>query len=104
MRVSALNTSGRAKGAEPMNTYEIVTERIINLLEQGEIVVFWKIEDADQTDPDAAQNEGDESARRRFLLRFYRVWNVEQCALPQAVLYKLPPIEPHQHDPIEAAE
>jgi len=117
-----------------MNTYEIVTERIINLLEQsvipwrrpwaatglprnlvskktyrginsfllgatkyvspywltfkqanqlggavrkgehGEIVVFWKIEDADQTDFDAAQNEGDESARRRFLLRFYRVW------------------------------
>ena len=147
-----------------MNTYEIVTERIINLLEQsvipwrrpwaatglprnlvskktyrginsfllgatkyvspywltfkqanqlggavrkgehGEIVVFWKIEDADQTDPDAAQSEGDESARRRILLRFYRVWNVEQCALPQAVLDKLPPIETHQHDPIAAAE
>jgi antirestriction protein ArdC len=72
--------------------------------EHGEIVVFWKIEDADQTDPDAAQSEGDESARRRFLLRFYRVWNVEQRALPQAVLDKLPPIETHQHDPIEAAE
>jgi antirestriction protein ArdC len=40
MRVSALNTSGRAKGAEPMNTYEIVTERIINLLEQG--VIPWR--------------------------------------------------------------
>ena len=147
-----------------MNSYEIVTERIINLLEQGvipwrrpwaatglprnlvskktyrginsfllgatkyvspywltfkqanqlggavrkgehgEIVVFWKIEDADRTNPDAEQSEGDESARRRFLLRFYRVWNVEQCALPQAVLDKLPPIETHQHDPIEAAE
>jgi antirestriction protein ArdC len=42
--------------------------------EHGEIVVFWKIEDADQTDPDAVRSEGDESARRRFLLRFYRVW------------------------------
>ena len=147
-----------------MNTYEIVTERIINLLERGvvpwrqpwaatglprnlvsnktyrginsfllgatkyvspfwltfkqanqlggavrkgehgEIVVFWKIEDADQTDPDVAQNEADEGARRRFLLRFFRVWNVEQCALPQAVLDKLPLIETHQQDPIEAAE
>jgi antirestriction protein ArdC len=147
-----------------MNTYEIVTERIINLLERGvipwrrpwaatglprnlvskktyrginafllgatkyvspywltlkqanqlhgsvrkgehgEIVVFWKIEDADQADPDAPYGEGDESTRRRFMLRFYRVWNLEQCALPQAVLDKLPTIETHQHDPIEAAE
>ncbi len=72
--------------------------------EHGEIVVFWKIEDAGRTNPDAEQSEDDESARRRFLLRFYRVWNVEQCPLPQAVLDKLPPIETHQHDPIEAAE
>src|SRR6202050_2357701 len=72
--------------------------------EHGEIVVFWKIEDADQTDPNAAERESDESAPQRFILRFYRVWNVEQCALPQAVLDKLPPIETHQHDPIEAAE
>jgi antirestriction protein ArdC len=160
----ALPGSGRGKGAEPMNTYEIVTERIINLLEQGvipwrrpwaatglprslvskkiyrginsfllgatkyvspywltlrqanqlggsvrkgehgEIVVFWKTENADQMDPDEAPSEGDESARRRFILRFYRAWNVEQCALPQAVLDKLPAVETHQHDPIEAAE
>jgi antirestriction protein ArdC len=72
--------------------------------EHGEIVVFWKIEDTDQTDSDAVQSEGDERARRRFLLRFYRVWNVEQCAFPQAVLDKLGTIETHQHDPIEAAE
>ena len=31
-------------------------------------------------------------------------WNVEQCQLPQAVLDKLPKIETHEHDPIEAAE
>ena len=36
--------------------------------------------------------------------RFYRVFNLEQCELPQAVLDKLPKIETYQHDPIEAAE
>ena len=46
----------------------------------------------------------DAKARRRFLLRYYRVFNLEQCELPQAVLDKLPKIETHEHDPIEAAE
>jgi antirestriction protein ArdC len=147
-----------------MNTYEIVTERIINLLERGvipwrrpwastglprnlvskktyrgvnsfllgatkyvspfwltlkqanqlggsvrkgehgELVIFWKVEGLDETDRDTVNIEGNESARRRLLLRFYRVWNLEQCALPQAVLDKLPTIEIHEHDPIEAAE
>jgi antirestriction protein ArdC len=32
------------------------------------------------------------------------VFNVEQCELPQAALDKLPKIETHEHDPIEAAE
>ena len=147
-----------------MNTYEIVTERIINLLEHGvipwrrpwvstglpcnlvskkqyrgvnsfllgatkyvspywltlkqanqlggsvrkgehgELVIFWKVEGMDEADRDTANIEGNETARRRLLLKFYRVWNLEQCALPQAVLDKLPTIETHQHDPIEAAE
>jgi antirestriction protein ArdC len=148
-----------------MNTYEIVTGRIINLLEQrvipwrrpwaatglprnlvskkqyrgvnsfllgatkyvspywltlkqanqlggsvrkgehGEIVIFWKVEGGvDEADRDTANIEGNETARWRLLLKFYRVWNLEQCALPQAVLDKLPTIETHQHDPIEAAD
>ena len=53
---------------------------------------------------DMANIEVNETGRRRLLLKFYRVWNLEQCALPQAVLDKLPTIEMHQHDPIEAAE
>jgi antirestriction protein ArdC len=32
------------------------------------------------------------------------VFNLEQCDLPQAVTDKLPRIETHQHDPIEAVE
>ena len=148
-----------------MNTYEIVTERIINLLEQevipwrrpwsatgaprnlvsnktyrgvnffllsatkhgspywltlkqandlggsvrkgehGQIVVFWRVDEAANGDVESdLGQEDDERNRRRFILRFYRVWNMEQCSLPQAVLDRLPKIETYQHDPIEAAE
>jgi antirestriction protein ArdC len=149
-----------------MNTYEIVTERIINLLEQdvipwrrpwnaagaprnlvskksyrgvnffllsatkyvspfwltlkqanelggsvrkgehSQIVVFWRIDEAANcnTEPDPEELESNAKAQRRFVLRFYRVWNVEQCDLPQALLDKLPKIETYQHDSIEAAE
>jgi len=144
-----------------MNTYEIVTERIVNLLESGiipwrkpwtstglprnlvskkpykgvnyfllsatkyvspfwltyrqarelgghvrkgeesTIVIFWKAEDVKQS---LEVEETDDKNNRRFLLRYYHLFNLEQCELPQAVLDKLPKIETHQHDPIEAAE
>jgi antirestriction protein ArdC len=149
-----------------MDTYAIVTERIVNLLEQGivpwrrpwsatglprnvvskkpyrgvnlfllsatkyvwplwltmkqanglggsvrkgehsQIVVFWKVDQIPNADSesDSQEHEADEKARRRFVLRYYRVFNLEQCEFPQAVLDKLPKIETHQHDPIEAAE
>ncbi len=72
--------------------------------EESTIVVFWKVEDATRSTEDLDSAEPDEKARRRFLLRYYRVWNLEQCELPQAVLDKLPKIETREHDPIEAAE
>jgi len=73
--------------------------------EESTIVTFWKIDDAKQNDTEDLDAEPkDEKSRRRFVLRFYRVWNLEQCELPQAVLDKLPKIETHQHDPIEAVE
>lgn len=149
-----------------MTTYEIVTERIVNLLEQGvipwrrpwsaggaprnlvskkvyrgvnffllsatkyvspywltfrqanelggtvrkgehgQIVIFWKVDqDADpESDADAKNIDECEKSRRRFVLRFYRVFNAEQCELPQTILDKLPKIETYRHDPIEAAE
>jgi antirestriction protein ArdC len=74
--------------------------------EHGTIIVFWKVDD-DRADNDRDHDETSDTStkdRRRFLLRYYRVWNVEQCQLPQAVLDKLPRIETHEHDPIEAAE
>jgi len=71
--------------------------------EESNIVVFWKVEDLDEQAEDLDAGE-DKKARRRFLLRYYRVFNLEQCELPQAVLDKLPKIETHQHDAIEAVE
>ena len=72
--------------------------------EESTVVVFWKVDDAKQSTEDLDNEETDEKTRRRFLLRYYRVFNLEQCELPQAVLDKLPKIETHEHDPIEAAE
>ena len=67
-------------------------------------VVFWKVEDLKQRTDDIADDESEANTRQRSLLRFYRVWNLEQCELPQSVLDKLPKMETHQHDPIEAVE
>jgi len=72
--------------------------------EESTAIVFWKIEDAKAIPEDLDANETEKKTRRRFLLRFYRVWNLEQCELPQAVIDKLPKVETHQHDPIEAVE
>src|SRR5579875_2749714 len=73
--------------------------------EESTIVTFWKIDDAKQNETEELDVEPkDEKNRRRFVLRFYRVWNLEQCILPQAVLDKLPKMETHQHDQIEAVE
>jgi antirestriction protein ArdC len=72
--------------------------------EESTIVVFWKVDDLKENAEDADHEQPEHKTRRRFLLRYYRVWNLEQCELPQAVLDKLPKIETHEHDPIEAAE
>jgi antirestriction protein ArdC len=71
--------------------------------EESTIVVFWKVDDLKENAEDADQERPEQKTRRRFLLRYYRVCNLEQCELPQAALDKLPKIETHDHDPIEAA-
>ncbi|MBF6570788.1 MAG: DUF1738 domain-containing protein [Candidatus Binataceae bacterium] len=72
--------------------------------EESTAIVYWKIENAKSSPEDLDAQETEKKTRRRFLLRFYRVWNLEQCELPQAVLDKLPKMETHQHDPIGAIE
>ena len=72
--------------------------------EESTLIVYWKVDDAEQRTEHLAAEEPEGKTRRRFLLRYYRVFNVEQSELPQAVIDKLPKIETYQHDPIEAAE
>jgi antirestriction protein ArdC len=74
--------------------------------EHSQIVVFWKVDQIPIADSesDSEEHGSDNKTHRRIVLRYYRLFNLEQCELPQAVLDKLPKIETHQHDPIEAAE
>jgi antirestriction protein ArdC len=72
--------------------------------EESTVVVFWKVGDLQQSIEDLGTKETGEKNKRRFLLRYYRLFNLEQCELPQSVLDKLPKMETHQHDPIEAVE
>src|SRR5215831_18592730 len=58
--------------------------------EQSTIVVYCRIDDVVQRSEGLDVEETEIKARRRFLLRFYRVFNLEQCDLPQAVTDKLP--------------
>ena len=70
--------------------------------EESTIVVFWKVEDFERSSEDRDLEEHDHQNHRRFLLRYYRIFNLEQCELPQSVLDELPKIETHQHQPITA--
>jgi antirestriction protein ArdC len=72
--------------------------------EESTLIVYWKVDAVKQSTEELESDESKEKNRRRFLLRFYRVFNLEQCELPHAVLEKLPKIGTHEHDPIEAAE
>lgn len=65
--------------------------------ERSTLVVFWKKTERTVHD----EETGDETERKGFLLRYYRVFNAEQCdglELPE------PPGVTHEHKPIEAAE
>jgi antirestriction protein ArdC len=72
--------------------------------EESTAIVFWKVDDARDDEDSTSISERDDNTRSRFLLRYYRVWNLEQCELPAKVLDKLPKTETYQHDLIEAAE
>ena len=53
--------------------------------EESTIVVFWKVDDLKENAEDADDEQAEQKTRRRFLLRYYTVRNLEQCELPQAV-------------------
>ncbi len=78
--------------------------------EKSTPVVFWRIyvdgvevrANSDQHEPEHEQEEG--QGRRRFVLRYYSIFNTEQCELPASVSEKLAFPEQRQLDPIEACE
>lgn len=66
--------------------------------EKGTVIVFWKPVLYKDTDKD-----GNETERRVFMLRYYRVWNAEQCEglrLPESAAVK----EEKMFTPHEEAE
>jgi antirestriction protein ArdC len=78
--------------------------------EKSTPVVFWRIyvdgveikANGDQHEPEHALEQ--ERGSRRFVLRYYAVFNTEQCELPAAVNETLALPKPHQLDSIEACE
>jgi antirestriction protein ArdC len=70
--------------------------------EKSTVVGFWKVEDCRENNEDLDPDESNGKNNRRFLLRYYHIFNFEQCELPQAVLDKLPKTETRKHAPISA--
>ena len=76
--------------------------------EKSTPIAFWKISidevevKAGELEMEALEMEG--QSRRRFVLRYYSVFNMEQCELPATITDKLAPPEQRQLDPIEACE
>ena len=73
-------------------------------------VVYWRVyvdgvevkANSDQHEPEHEQEES--QGRLRFVLRYYSIFNTEQCELPASVSEKLAFPEQRQLDPIEACE
>jgi antirestriction protein ArdC len=65
--------------------------------ERSTLVVFWKQTKRTVVD----EQTGNETERKGFSLRYYRVFNAEQC---EGLVLPDLPADLHDHDPIEAAE
>lgn len=87
-------------GSPWWGTYKNIAERggQVRKGEHSTLVVFWKRTERNVID----EQTGDAIERSGFLLRYYRVFNVEQCdglEVPET-----PGVEAHEHEPIEAAQ
>ena len=78
--------------------------------EKATPVVFWRVY-VDGVEVKASGNESDPEngltggpGRRRFVLRYYSVFNTKQCDLPAAITEKLQVPEERPIDPIAACE
>jgi antirestriction protein ArdC len=80
-------------------TYRQAKERgaTVRQGEKASPVIFWKKLDADKAEPDPVTGK----TRAPFVLRYYSVFNSEQC---DGLNLATPEAEPRVVDPIEAAE
>jgi antirestriction protein ArdC len=75
--------------------------------ERSTPAVFWKIYvDGVEVKAGEAEPETQETqqGRRRFVLRYYALFNTEQCEFPATITEKMALPEQHELDPIEACE
>jgi antirestriction protein ArdC len=70
--------------------------------EKSTLICFYKTET--KRDPDAQDGEISSADKTRWILRYYLVFNLEQCDLPEKVLATIPKPETTEHNPIEEAE
>jgi antirestriction protein ArdC len=70
--------------------------------EESTLIIYWKIENSQRDDEDPDMTEDTVRSSRRILLRYYRLFNFEQCELPQSIQDNLPKIAIHEHGPISA--
>lgn len=68
--------------------------------EKSTVVVFWKRNQYVKENTETGEDE----TRNGIVLRYYRVFNIEQCDLPQAWLDKLPKPEIREHEPVSEAQ
>lgn len=68
--------------------------------EHGHTVVFWKFFDAEGDDENNDEPRG-ETRKRIPMLRYYTVFNVEQCEIDPS---KIPSVQLEDFDPIERCE
>jgi antirestriction protein ArdC len=87
-------------GSPWWGTYKQVHERDAQVRkgERSTLVVFWKRTDRKVAD----EATGEETDRSGFILRYYKVFNAEQCDGLQVP--ELPGSDIHEHEPIDAAE
>jgi antirestriction protein ArdC len=71
----------------------------VNKGEKGTPVVFWKTYKKNEIDPDTRKVK----EASRFVLRYYRVFNIEQCTLPAEEVPQADPTT-KEFDPIPKAE
>ena len=76
--------------------------------EKATPVVFWRVYvngvELKTGEPEPESHETVCQGNRRFVLRYYSVFNSDQCELPNAIAEKLATPEQLQLDPIEACE